>query len=415
MSGLIACSGGWEQDPLKGANQAILDGQPPSTKPEVPTPVVSEAIRIDSADIVNLQEETETAVEIKARTLMKGYSVKVEIENLANFKGAKFDSASGKFTWTPEKGSVVDVESSTYPLNVLVIAKGSTPKDVDLVRRKTIQLNVFRLFMAPTIESVKDVESSVREGKVDWFEITVKDPDGGLKTDEAPVLQILNPSFLSSIASYVFIEDVVAGVGNKTWIYKMKIDLKDAEITDSSENFGFRIRAVNRFGRSSAEQELRTKVYTQLTKMDTSWVSEVEMTPAQENVYPFLVYDLKREGRITIQTSNLPTGAKVECPSASVGIISCQFKWNPAYNTGEQKLEFVVTAKSKNTDTSDNQEIVTPFKMKIKVKHVPQPPPPAPPSQPGQPGQPNPPGQPGQPGPTPLPGPRPEPTDEERG
>jgi hypothetical protein len=407
---VLGCSGEFNQDPLASKPNPIQNGQPPDLQPKPKPPVQSDAVLIDGPASVSFMEEREDQISLRVRVLEKGYTGSLEIANLADFPGATFDAATGIFTWTPPKGTVGEGYWRKMTLKVNGFGIPKKEDGVVLIRPSTVSLDVNRKLMIPEVKSVVGPTASLREGANYDLTVVVKDPDGGTGANEEPSLLILPPEVgnlgVKSLASHVSVVSVTANEPQKEWTYRLRIGLTDEEFTTSSDAAGFKLRALNRFHQPSADATFRTKVFTKLTPLATSW-QDAEVTPHQENLIPFLIYDQKGEAVIDVQSmANLPAGAEIKCSPARPGVLSCLFKWNPPYNESEQNLIMAVTALGKNSDTADSQTVSGRFNLRLKVKFLADPTPkPTPTPTPEPTPEPTP-----QPTPEPTPQPTPEPT-----
>lgn len=120
LVGLAACSD-MNQDPLANSSDAIRNAKPPETKPDITRPIRSDAIRIDSAEVVSFKEEVAAELAIKVRTLIPEYVSEITILNMGNFPGAIFDRMTGTFSWTPPRGTVSNGLVQEYSLQIEAI------------------------------------------------------------------------------------------------------------------------------------------------------------------------------------------------------------------------------------------------------------------------------------------------------
>lgn len=397
---------GMKQDPTEDLPAALKDLRPPNTKPEVPTPERSDAVRVDGPSVLSFMEEREDKVLFRAIVLDPGYNGSLEIVGLANFPGAKFNPATGEFSWRPEKGTVQEGTFKETDLEVRVYGLSKDPKVPALVSSRKVRLIISRKMSIPEVASVTSNQQSIREGSSLEAVVTVRDPDGGQAAAEAPDLLILPPALsgsVKSLASQVTVKLDSSDFAKRIWTFKVLISLDGEEFTQASDWGGFRIKAVNRFNQTSVEASYKLKVFTKLADLQTSWIDVMEVTPGYENIIPFFVYDPKSESIIDLMSVNgAPAGAEVKCSQTKIGMAACNLKWRPPYNTSEQGASLALNVRGRNQDSTDNVYTNKRLDVKLKVKYGPAPTP-TPTPTPTQPPGPTPTPGPGGPTPTPVP------------
>jgi hypothetical protein len=384
MAGLMTagltsgCSLKFEQDPLASQPGPIRDGIPPNQKPEQPEPLKNGSVLVLGPSNYSFMEERTDNMQFRVNLLVSGYEAETIVVNLDSFPGASFDSKTGTFTWTPPKGTVLDGEFRELRLLIHSIATPANSDLPQLLGEKEVNLIVHRKMTIPEVRSVttSPANATIREGAETNITVIVRDPDGGNSLQEGPSLLIFPPgaSNIKSLAPQASVTLLSNDANNKEWTYRITIRLIDEEFTTSSDMGGFRIRAVNRFNRSSVETNFSAKVFTKLSNLNISWFEPAELTPGQENVIPFLVFDEKSEAMIDIQlATTLPAGADIRCQAARAGVLSCVFRWTPPGTAEEQNFSWNLNATGRNADRSDTQTTTRTFTLRAKVKALPPP------------------------------------------
>lgn len=379
VAGLMTagCSLKFEQDPLAGQPDPIREGIPPQQKPDKPQP--TEKVLVRGPQNASFMEDREDSLQFNVTVLEPGYKLEETfIANIDAFPGATFDPATGIMKWMPPKGTVFD---GTYREMRLVIHSIATPANPDrpqLLGQTEVNVIVHRKMSLPEVKSVTNTSPNalVREGADTSLNVVVYDPDGGSDVGDGPSLLIFPPTVLNtkSLAPYTIVQVSSNDPIKKEWTYRVTVRLNNTEFTSGSDMAGFRLRAVNRFNQSSVDANFSTKVYTKLSNLNISWVETAELTPGQENVVPFLVFDEKGEAMIDVQlASTLPAGADIRCQAARPGVLSCALRWVPTGTASEQNFAWNLNATGRNADRSDTQTSTRMFTLRVKVKALPAP------------------------------------------
>ena len=87
-----------------------------------------------------------------ARVLLPGYTVRISLDNLTDFPNARFDAATGQFTWTPQVGLVTDENMVIKELNVRVIA--TKEGEYDEVRTQVLPLGIAKLITGQRFRAI---------------------------------------------------------------------------------------------------------------------------------------------------------------------------------------------------------------------------------------------------------------------
>lgn len=379
LAGLMTagCSLKFEQDPLAGQPDPIREGIPPQQKPDKPQP--TEKVLVRGPQNASFMEDREDSLQFNVTVLEPGYKLEETfIANIDAFPGATFDPATGIMKWMPPKGTVFDGTYREMRLVIHSIATPSNPERPQLLGQTEVNVIVHRKMSLPEVKSVTNTSPNalVREGADTVLNVVIYDPDGGSDVEDGPSLLIFPPSVVNtkSLAPYTVVQVSSNDPIKKEWTYRVTIRLNNTEFTSGSDTAGFRLRAVNRFNQSSVDANFSTKVYTKLSNLNISWVETAELTPGQENVVPFLVFDEKGEAMIDVQlASTLPAGADIRCQAARPGVLSCALRWVPTGTASEQNFAWNLNATGRNADRSDTQTSTRMFTLRVKVKALPAP------------------------------------------
>jgi hypothetical protein len=376
------CGQSFVKDPLINKPSPLQNGQIPNNKIKDPTNTPSDAIKIDSSDIVSFMEEREDKIELKVRVLQPDYEGQLFIDNFDEFPGAKFDSQSGEFVWTPAKGLVTDGFSRQLELRISAIAKTLENSDDNapiLMTQKRIIILLNRKLSLPEIKKVDGLPPQMREGDSRILYVQIVDPDAGSTLKEEPHLVVeAFDKDTKSLAPFVSILETTPDYAKKEWKYKLKIDLEKAEITRSSELYGVNIQVINHFGKVSSLYPIGFRIFTKLNKPNTTWKNGYEFLAGEEGRVSFLIYDPGQEGEVSLKGQpQIPQGSTLNCLRASLGVASCEFKWNPSsqYIGKSQHLKFEIQNRSTDYRDSNIESNSVDLKLSVKKRELPGEPP----------------------------------------
>jgi hypothetical protein len=366
---LMSC--GLSQNPLEKYPNAVQNPKPPATKPEVPEAIPSDALRLNAPDVVTFVETVESQFDLSGRVLIPGYVGRIEIINLADFQGAKFDPATGAFKWLPPKGIVMDGLMTERELLVRLVAESE--EKLPLIRLKSIKVLIQRLAGIPVVESVTTNATLFREGESYDFDIVVKDPDAGFVEELAPQVLILTPQNISpkikSLSGYMTLSKKQLSSDGKSWIFSYRLNLNGEEVTDSSVQGGFDIQAVSRFGGVSAVVPYRAKVFTRLGRMVSNNQRDKMLVPAGQSFqYVFFTWDPKLEAKLELVSySGLPPNVTFVCSAVSQGQLRCVLNWTPTETQIGSTYNLTYVVRGSNTDSTDTQTVTETFTQRISI------------------------------------------------
>lgn len=387
----IAGCGNFSQDPLEGKLKPGDELREPGNDTQKPRErVPSDALVIDAPDYINYKEEVDGGPKsITGRVLIPvgrnknpkvGRDFDIEILNLKDFVGAKYDSVKGQFLWTPPKSTVNDL-SREMDLNVSLTTR-SRPV---LQRQKTIKVYITRGESIPEVISIDGLSrQTIKEGDQKLFSITVKDVDAS--DTEPPKLLITSPSSTTGpqgkIAQFISVQDASRWDPNPTrdpsvkgqWRFKMMLNLYGQELTARSSYFNFDAIAVSRFGKLSAPKTEEVEIRTSVGQPTCSLGGIFEIPGGVQSVVNFTIQDPKGEGRVTANFSQCATvGAQCKCVQNgwSGSMLNCTMTWTPPQPT--YPTDYWIHANMVNSNPMDSTTMTAACSGKVRVVRGPTP------------------------------------------
>ncbi|MCB0363899.1 MAG: hypothetical protein H6624_09845 [Bdellovibrionaceae bacterium] len=364
---VAGCHGGMDQDPLKDQPDNVRKGVPPNEKPkEDRNPVPRDAMRLEvEPEVVSLVEGQEGQFTIKADIL--GFDKEeytVEIKNLP--EGAVFDQATGKVNWTPVTDMVIgDDYMETYQL---IVQMSTLKKPIMSIVRK-VPIFIQRDAIRPEIVKVH-LPNEVQEGREIQFTVQVRDvdsTDGTLHRFREPHLTVVQTEDTARDGSHLVrlmpstrdnpnprrLDPADPTYDPNLWIYTLRVDARNKELTTSRENFKFGLIATSRFGLPSAEGGVPSKpkavsvaIVSKTPKPLTSWPDEVvEFKANEQTTFTWDVFsplgglsfrsspegdgDLEDPQVLETCAEGLPGVAKCSCAKAEPWRYHCRMTWTP--------------------------------------------------------------------------------------
>jgi hypothetical protein len=368
---------GCKQDPLAKYPAEVRNAKPGDDKPKDNDPILRDSLFIDTNDFYQVKEGDTVTFEIKGRVInLPNTTFEISIDNLADFKGATFDAATGTFSWKAPQDTVKSDMQTILPLKVLMVA--NTNGSI-LAQNKTVNIFVLRELAQPQILAVNGLKNAdLREGgQPAYFEASVK------STEEmsAPTLSVvLNRAGAQNGSGYVTlrpldqnitVNPVQNSVDKTLWTFYLQVNLQDAEVTDSQADLYFGLQAYSSFGMASPVFSSQMTVKNKWADPRSSWSDEVQFTQGQENTYTFSVLDPRDEGRIEVTFSNCSSlGAQCTCSGATRSVSNCKIVWTPRA-AGSQSIKYTVINRS--TVPTDSSFGRRDFSGSIKILSAPKP------------------------------------------
>lgn len=357
LVGLAACSD-MNQDPLANSSDAIRNAKPPETKPDITRPIRSDAIRIDSAEVVSFKEEVAAELAIKVRTLIPEYVSEITILNMGNFPGAIFDRMTGTFSWTPPRGTVSNGLVQEYSLQIEAIGWPNVEGAV-LFARKEVKVLVQKIASEPIVRSVRLSDQNFREGGIYSIFFEVEDQDGGSNPGEAPSLAISGIAGRASVAPFMAVNNVRGDVNTKRWTIEYRANLTGVELTDSKVDTVLEVRAQSRFGKVSQPVRTQIAVLTDfVNETGTTYDDAYEFSTAEKGIVPFTVFDPKGEAVVSIKgVRGAPVGANILCRDLRKSYINCRAEWQPETADADRSFNITIDVQYRNKNGTDTRVV----------------------------------------------------------
>lgn len=336
-----------KQDPMADQSEDVRNPQIPHEKPS-PTPVVVDSsgiLQIDTDDFYTLKEGKPAEFDVTGRVLVPvdgheavlGVDYIITIDNLADFKDATFDGATGKFKWTPQVG----VSESEYAKQMTMKVSIKMLKGFAYTRSKDVKIFVEKYFTDPEIVAIEGLSGmTFHEGDRVNFKIKFRDADAD--EQNLPKLTLTNVQNGPNIASLIAVNGNPRrdSTDRTLWIFSMIMDTANAELTNREIALNFGVIGISRYGRASTPQKQTVVFRTKMEKPIVGWAegTEAKFTATLDNVMSFSVSDPKGEGSVRVEFQNCAaSGAVCECVDAyrASTMAICTVKWKPtATQTG---------------------------------------------------------------------------------
>lgn len=367
--GFITLSGcsGWNQDPLKDKDGILGSGQEKPVEQVNPKPASSEAIRVFGPDDADFQETVESEIEFSARSLQPGYTPRLSIANLSDFPGSTFNPTTGKFKWQPMPGLILPSEV-VKRMYIEVVAVGSKPGDIDYIREEKFKITLNRKFKIPTITSVQKLVPSLREGETVNFEVNIEDPDANPADQKTwSTIQILPTLWQKSLAGQMSLQSY-SYVNQNTFKAIFTIDLKNAELTTSLDTFSFDLMLISRFNQISDRKSQNISVYTSFSEPKTTWLSLLDFTIGTKIYKEFQIMDPKGELKVSFEgVKNAIPNSSTKCVNLTASNLGCTFIYDTKDETDARVLNFSISTKFRNTNSSDTLAVTKDFNYLINL------------------------------------------------
>ncbi len=391
LAGILGGALGCTQDPYAKQPDYVRFGTKPNQV--TPTPaqkvVPEDALRIDAQDFYTFVEETAGEAIVSGRVLLAGVSYAVSIENMADFPGATYDVATGKFSWTPPRMFVTGVN---HMQNMHLDVSLTTSGDTVLKHTRQIPVYVQRSDGAPQVLNIDDLLTvPTREGTTRKFTVTVRDPDSLNTADGKPRLMIVSAGGSNSLASSVSVYQ--AGWGNNPvqdtvdptkWVFTLILNLNKADLTTGIDRFSFSVVVASRFGVNSAPVTASAAVITEIRDPQITWTSPMDVFAGQENNITFTAFDPKRVGKVSLNWTSrcdqLPGSAACVCKQDynSSWLQHCAVKWKLPLDMPKSKYDIEFDVLNQSPVLTDSLFAKVSFKGRVNVIAPPPTPIPAP-------------------------------------
>lgn len=377
-----------QEDPLKGFGKNINNGRSPSERQEEAEALSRNLLRLDRNDQLTFKEGREDEFSFVARVLSARYETEIVFRNLADFPGAAFDAATGKLKWTPPAGFISSGLDRTMKLFVEVIATPQFEEELPLKITAEVPVTVVRDAKVPEIISKGNLPTFLREGDSATIEVVVRDTDSSSATP--PALNLLPTQRGLNLSTFTRVTGPTRSSSTPDlFTFRVTFDLSNAEITRSGVDGAVRMQAVSQFQKLSKTEDAVFRVYTKLSEPLTTWFTPTEFQPAVPKGHSFQIFDPRQEGRLTIRSQRLPSGATLTCQDNSRAgfVLNCLFNWVAPATAVVGATETVsLQIESRNLDGTDSTVVTASLSLPIRIAAPPSVPEPGTPS-PQQPAQ----------------------------
>lgn len=369
---LTACSD-MDQNPLAGYGEAIENAAPPSTKPDIPEPLKSEALRIDGPEVYSFLEGVAGSVKFSLRSLDPSYAGSITISNLNAFPGAVFNERTGEFSWTPAQGTVFTGFYQQFSLIVEAYAESAKAGSIPLVTQKEVTLIVQKVAKNPVIKSVEVRDPLLREGGTHFIRVLVMDPEGTNVDSERPRLILNSANTKVSLVPFITEYGNRGDLGRREWTIDLKVNLVGAELTDSVVSSFFDLQALNRYGLFSAPVRVTTNVATDFGSIETSLEGMMEVLKGQKNVMPFSVFDPKGEAKISVKSMRgVPAKAELKCNDSNrASMLKCRLVWTPDQKDTLATHNISMDIEMRNRNSADLKTVVRTVSFQVSTVEAP--------------------------------------------
>lgn len=354
----VGCTG-FNQDPFKEKIEAIQNAKPPDTKPEPTRPMSPGAASIIVTNRTVFKEGRKGSFNLSVKSLLEGYSYKIVIANIDEFKGATFDSATGEFSWTPSQGTITSTDGfQEFTLNASIVATpvSAAVVQVPLVGNDPVTVIVQDNAQRPTVKNVRFSPGSssstyFEEGTVRFLSVTVEDFDSVNAAGMMPVLD-----FKGRLAEYTTVLATRFLTGTNEWEFDIKIDLSTADLTKSVDSASLIVSAQSRSSQLSAPfPKLDFIILMKFGTVASSLsVLGTEVKANVHNRIPFMIYDTNKEAALTILAPMfLPPAAQITCDKSTLPFQLCYLDWTPTSMDIGRIFNGLVPVELRNPNTTD--------------------------------------------------------------
>lgn len=362
-----------DQDPLAKKAEEIKNAKPIKDLPQKPEAIESSAILIDVPNSISFTEENPSYFIVSSRVLVDGYSkISYSIENLDQFPGAKLDSATGEFSWTPPAGFV---EKGIYTDGVLKVRAFAIPDNSNgqvLTRMSEIHTFIYKNLKNPIITKVDGFPDTIRENSEPHFTVEVVDFGSGEDPKDVPmVIFSESDSTALDLSGFIHRESFTFDANQKKWKFNFKILLAGLELTSNSSNFSMNIETSNKYGLKSNFVNVKGKVLTKLSFLQTNWDTKLILKPGIEQKINFVVFDPKGEGILNYKKSSFygPVNSKLDCKGYKT--LTCEYSVIPVGKPDSMKNEyFQFEFTSNNSDGTDSEILTQKFNLSYQIEKV---------------------------------------------
>lgn len=370
MMVLSACS--MKQDPLAGASEVVRMGVPPDKNvPVLQKPLPKESLQIDAPSVVNGTIGTTLSLNISGRIMTPNVGFKIFIDNLADFPGATFDSATGEFNWIPGKAVLAGAPSGEFPLHVSMVTDSNQDHPIITIEKKIINLVIVNSYSKPIVNSVTG-PNTVITGSRYSFQFQVEDRDALTAEDvTVNIRDCIHTYSTSSIAHMAYVRKIEAdkNTPNK-YIGEIVVDLTFAD-TLRSASYCFAVMAGSKYGVQSDLYKKDVYIDTKMTETKITTDRGPSLSVGEKMNFSFAIYDPKQQGKLSIKKvddiSQLLPGSSLSCvaSTATNSQLDCQALIDA---TTALAQTYVINFLVENRGNQPAQTTTTAHTLRIQVK-----------------------------------------------
>lgn len=328
-SALLISSCSFQQNPLDGAADEIVNGNLPDTnKPIAEKPLDKMNLQIDAPSLVNAAVGTPVKFNIAGRVLVPGVEFMLYIDNMDSFPGATFDPVTGDFSWTPTKESIGTQISTQINLSI-TIATVVAPGRVSTSENKNVTIVLVNSFEKPTINSLSG-EDSVIGGMSYTYTFALTDKDAVGKDAINIIGQPCGTSARSLTAYFNLVRYTVKDLGNGNFTGELTMDLYNATNLTAGQ-YCVGLAAVTSQGKVSDIYKMTLNYEARLQKaLSTLSTKPITMTVGDVQKLSFSIYDPSGLGIMSVNkvedlSLGLP-GSTISCvvDSGNRSVVNCE-------------------------------------------------------------------------------------------
>lgn len=316
---MSACN--FDQDPLKGSPDAVLNGKPPVLKEE-PRMIPLNAVQIDVPQKVKGRVGMPLTFKATGRALFSGVDFNMEVVNLSDFPEASFDTATGEFYWIPTKVVVGSAPNASMTLTVKLstVPTETYPKVLSIT--KDLTLEVVNVYDRPIIKSVTGPYTAL-VGKEYAFEVLLDDVDSATEASRVDIfMSDCFGKYRKSISQFMAVQSVEMDA-NSAAGFKAKLNLDLSTRADSlvDGDYCFSVKSQSSRGVMSDGYEATVKVLTKLSEPQITWSGIGSLQIGQIKLFSFSIFDPNKVGEISIKKitdiSSAFPGSSIKCEGGS--------------------------------------------------------------------------------------------------
>ena len=367
LCGLMILAGctGFNQDPLKGQEEAIRNAKPFDSKIETADTIPEGAVRLDLDGTVAFKEGQRSTLDLKVKSFLTGYSYSFEILNPELFKNATI-SNTNQLIWTPAPGLIPAGKTHigiNLMLNIIAIPISGGGK---MRHATSVLVFVENDLTKPVIKNVVFRNSAnpymIEEGSMVYMTVTATDTNGSNTSGMMPSL-----NFRGKLEPYLTTTSTRYLAATQEWEFEVTADLTMAEVTRGMDSAQLNIQAVDRFGSMSLPRLVNFTVLTKFGYPISTFSNTTTFKAGILNNIPFTIYDSNSEAILTLLNQTAPSGVIITCERSVRVFQQCNFAWTPAVTDIGKNFTATLSIQSKNMNAADSRAPVNSLTMSFNV------------------------------------------------